>query len=122
VTARFSEADVARLAVGQPATVTLPNQDGKELKRKVSQIDPAGTVSNRLVTYGVTIGFDQPEADLLLGQSANVAVVTSSATDVLYLPSTDVSGTTVTIRSGGQDHQYTEVTAGLREGDEVVVG
>jgi HlyD family secretion protein len=133
VTARFSEADVARLAVGQPATVTLPNQDGKEIKGRVSQIDPAGTVSGRLVTYGVTIGFDQPAADLLLGQSANVAVVTSSATDVLYLPSTAVRGTTVTIRSGGQDRKrtvrvglrgdrYTEVTSGLREGDEVVVG
>jgi multidrug efflux pump subunit AcrA (membrane-fusion protein) len=137
VQAEFSEADVAHLAVGQPATITLPNQDGKQVSGKVSQIDPAGTTSGRLVRYGVLIAFDQVPPDLLLGQSADVAVTTASATDVLFVPSagvTNVSGGTgtVTVRVDGHDQQrsvqvglqgdqYTEVRTGLAEGDQLVV-
>jgi HlyD family secretion protein len=132
VRAEFSEADVARLAVGQSATITLPNQDGKELTGKVSQIDPAGTTSGRLVRYGVLVAFDAVPDDLLLGQSANVAVTTASATDVLYVPSAAVAGDTVTIRADGRDQrrtvqvglrgdQYTEIRSGLAAGDELVL-
>jgi RND family efflux transporter MFP subunit len=136
VRAGFSEADVARLAVGQTTTITLPNRNGAQVKGKVSQIDPAGTTSGRLVRYSVLVAFDQVPTDLLLGQSANVAVITASASNVLYVPSTAVrsanGGTTVTVRSGGRDEsrtvqvglrgdQYTEIRSGLQEGDEVVV-
>jgi HlyD family secretion protein len=132
VQAEFSEADVARLAVGQPATITLPNQDGTELTGKVSQIDPAGTTSGRLVRYGVLVAFDAVPDDLLLGQSADVAVTTAAATDVLYVPSTAVSKDTVTVRVGGHDQtrkvltglrgdRYTEIRSGLQAGDELVL-
>ncbi|GII22896.1 efflux RND transporter periplasmic adaptor subunit [Planosporangium mesophilum] len=139
VRAGFSEADVAHLAVGQPATVTLPNRDGIQVTGKVSQIDPAGTTSGRLVRYGVLVAFDEVPADLLLGQSADVAVVTASASDVLYAPSAAVhpssdssNSATVTVRDGGHDvhrtvsvglrgDQYTEIRSGLQEGDELVV-
>ena len=84
------------------------------------------------------IAFDQPPADLLYGQSANVAVTTASASGVLYLPSTAVTGVdngtaTVTVRTGGVDQsltvhiglrgdRYTEIRSGLDEGETVVVG
>jgi HlyD family secretion protein len=136
VRAQFSEADVASLAVGQPATITLPNQDSKQVQGKVSQIDPAGTTSGRLVRYGVLVAFDAVPADLLLGESANVAVTTASAGNVLYVPSAGVTATsngvgTVTVRTGGHDErrtvriglrgdQDTEIQSGLGEGDELV--
>jgi multidrug efflux pump subunit AcrA (membrane-fusion protein) len=137
VQAQFSEADVAHLAVGQPATITLPNNDGQQVKGRVSQIDPAGTTSGRLVRFGVLVAFDQVPDGLLLGQSADVAVITASATNVLSVPSTAVTGVaggtgTVTVRSGGHDErrtvqvglqgdQNTEIRSGLAEGDELVV-
>jgi RND family efflux transporter MFP subunit len=137
VRAEFSEADITRLAVGQVATVTLPNRGGAQVKAKVSQIDPAGTTSGRLVRYGVLVAFDELPPDLLLGQSANVAVVTASATNVLYVSSTalrsvDGGSTVVMVRSGGHDEsrtvqvglrgdQYTEVRSGLEQGAQVVV-
>jgi len=103
----------------------------------VSQIDPAGTVTNRLVRYGVVIAFDQVPADLLLGQSATVVVTTASADNVLYVASAavvmaaDGSGS-VTVRAEGRDvtrtvtlglrgDQYTEISDGLAEGDVVVL-
>lgn len=136
VKALFSEADVGRLAVGQIATIALPDR-AAEFPGKVSQIDPAGTVSSRLVKYGVVIAFDTVPADLLLGQSATVTVTTATVDDVLYVSSAAVTGVnngkgTVTVRTGGKDEQrtvtvglrgdqYTEISAGLAEGDEVVL-
>jgi multidrug efflux pump subunit AcrA (membrane-fusion protein) len=136
VTAQFSEADVGKLAVGQPATIGLPDR-AAEVSGKVSQIDPAGTTSSRLVRYGVVIAFESVPADLLLGQSATVTVTTASVDNVLYLASAAVRGVsdgkgTVTVRAGGQDtqrtvsvglrgDQYTEISSGLSEGDEVVL-
>jgi RND family efflux transporter MFP subunit len=136
VTAQFSEADVGRLAVGQVASITLPDRD-QPLPGKVSLIDPAGTVSNRLVRYGATIAFDQVPADLLLGQSATVTVTTASAADVLYVSSAAVSKVTngsgtVTVRVNGHDEtrtvkvglrgdQYTEIDSGVAQGDILVL-
>ncbi len=136
VKAEFSETDVATIAVGQVATITLPNQAGT-VTGKVSSVDPAGTASSNLVRYAVMIGFDQPPASLLYGQSANVTVTTNTATNVLYVSSSavrDINGSagTVTVRTGGHDadrtvqiglrgDQYTQITSGLNEGDQVVI-
>jgi multidrug efflux pump subunit AcrA (membrane-fusion protein) len=132
VQAQFSEADVAHLAVGQPATITLPNRTDP-VAGKVSQISPAGTVSGRLVRYGVLVAFDAVPADLLFGQSASVQVTTAEATGVLRIPTSAVTGGgTVTVRVGGRDQrrsvetglrgdQYTEIRSGLSEGEQVVL-
>ncbi len=136
VTADFSEADVGRLAIGQVASITLPDRD-QPMPGKVSEIDPAGTVSSRLVRYGVEIAFDQVPADLLLGQSATVTVTTASAADVLYASSAAVTqvanGTgTVTVRTNAGDQarsvkvglrgdQFTEIDSGVTEGDVLVL-
>jgi multidrug efflux pump subunit AcrA (membrane-fusion protein) len=135
VSAQFTEADIGRLAVGQVAAVTLPGRG--PVAGKVSQIDPAGTVTNRLVRYGVVIGFDQVPGDLLLGQSATVVVTTATADNVLFVASAAVvpaaDGTaSVTVRTEGRDEartvrvglrgdQYTEISSGLAEGDVVVL-
>ncbi|OLB77241.1 MAG: hypothetical protein AUI14_16745, partial [Actinobacteria bacterium 13_2_20CM_2_71_6] len=131
VQAQFSEADVAHLAVGQPATITLPNRT-EPVAGKVAQISPAGTTSGRLVRYGVLVAFDAVPDGLLFGQSADVAVTTAQATGVLCVPSSAVTGGTVTVRAGGRDQRrsvsvglrgdrYTEIKAGISEGEQVVL-
>ena len=136
VSANFSEADVGRLVVGQISSITLPHTT-EPLPGKVSQIDPAGTVSGRLVRYGVVIAFDAVPADLLLGESATVLVTTATATDVLYAASAAVTGVangsgTVTVRANGHDErrtvkvglrgdQYTEIVSGVSVGDQLVL-
>jgi HlyD family secretion protein len=136
VTAQFSEADVGRLAIGQTASITLPDQD-QPLPGSVSTIDPAGTISSRLVRYGVVIAFQKPPADLLLGQSADVTVTTASAADVLYASSAAVTGVangtgsvtvrtptgnqTRTVKIGLRGDQYTEIDSGVNPGDVLVL-
>ena len=136
VRAEFTEAEIAHLALKQPAKITLPDQTGTTYTGSVIQIDPAGTVSNRLVRYGALIAFDTVPANLLYGQSADVAVTTQSVTGVLHVPSTAISdrkddaGTVFvqvdghvekrTVQLGLRGDVDTEVKSGLAEGDEVL--
>lgn len=136
VQAEFTESDVASLKIGQPATISLASSTST-LTGKVSRIDPAGTVSGRLVRYGVMIAFDNPPDGVLYGQSADVVVTTASVDDVLYVSSSAVvvgSGDqgSVTVRTSAGDvsravqiglrgDQYTEIRSGLAAGDQVVL-
>ncbi|WP_433082074.1 efflux RND transporter periplasmic adaptor subunit [Dactylosporangium sp. CA-052675] len=131
VKAQFTEAEVAALKVGQTAQITLPDNASQKYAGKVLQIDPAGTVSNRLVRYAALISFDKVPDTLLYGQSATVAVVTASADDVLFVPSTAVHDGFVTVRVNGKDERRavetglrgdvnTEIKSGLAQGDEIL--
>ncbi|SNY48987.1 efflux RND transporter periplasmic adaptor subunit [Paractinoplanes atraurantiacus] len=131
ISADFPEADADRLAVKQKAVITLADRPGKEFKATVVQVDPVGTSDGTMVRYGVVLAFDDSPEDLLVGQSASVKVTTGSKEEVLRVPSTavhDVEGTSGTVLKGGSEvkvtvglrgDQYTEVSAGLSEGDEV---
>ncbi|XVU22168.1 efflux RND transporter periplasmic adaptor subunit [Actinoplanes sp. CA-054009] len=132
ISADFPEADADRLEVKQKAVITLADRPGKEFKATVVQVDPVGTSDGTMVRYGVVLAFDESPEDLLVGQSASVKVTTGSKEEVLRVPSTavhDVEGTAGTVLKGGtqvkvtvglRGDQYTEVSAGLSEGDEVV--
>jgi HlyD family secretion protein len=134
ITAQFPEADADNLKVGQTASVTLADQDGKTFKATVAEVDPVGTSDGTMVRYGAQLAFEasgQPQ-NLLVGQSATVAVTTGSKAAVLRVPTTavhDVTGPTGTVLKGGtqvkvgvglRGDQYTEITSGLAEGDQVV--
>jgi len=137
VQASFSEADVAAIKVGQDAIVTLADHPGATYQATVTQIDPAGSASGSLIKYGVQLAFASVPTDLLLGQSANVAVTTRSVANVLYVPAAAVStgrngSSTVTVRASGGDaaravttglngDQGTEIMSGLTAGDVVVI-
>jgi len=136
VTAQFTEAEVAHLALKQAAKITLPDKVGTTFTGTVTQIDPAGTTSGKLVRYTALISFDKAPGDLLYGQSADVAVVTASAADVLSVPETAVYGRTNntgnvdamvngkvvkrTVTIGLRGDVSTEIKAGLSLGDEVL--
>ncbi|WP_213004463.1 efflux RND transporter periplasmic adaptor subunit [Paractinoplanes toevensis] len=131
ISASFPEADADRLAVKQKAVVTLADRAGKEFKATVVQVDPTGTSDGTMVTFGTLLSFDEAPTDLLVGQSASVKITTGSKTGVLRVPSTAVhnvkgdtgtvlkKGTQVTVGVGLRGDQYTEITKGLTEGDQV---
>jgi HlyD family secretion protein len=138
VEASFSEADVAPIRVGQHASVSLATHPGITYPATVSQIDPAGTTSGSLVKYGVQLVFTKVPSDLLIGQSADVAVVTQSVPNAIYVPAAAIksgpNGTAqVTVRTGSGEATRTvtvgadgdqgmQVTSGLTAGQIVVVG
>lgn len=75
VTAAIAEADVHKIAVGQPAKVTFA-ATAAEVPGVVRAIDTEETVIGTVVTYDVKIALDESAAKLRLGQSASVRIVT----------------------------------------------
>ncbi len=137
VAVSFSEADVANLAVRQAATVTFPALADVTAKGAITAIDPTGTASNSVVTFGAVVRLATVPKALRLGQSASVSITTGSVTDVVVVPSATVttngSGSTVTtlaadgsrrttrIEVGLVGDSFTEVTSGLAVGDQVLL-
>jgi HlyD family secretion protein len=131
ISASFPEADADRLAIAQKGVVTLADRAGKEFKSTVVQVDPIGTSDGTMVKFGVILSFDEAPQDLLVGQSASVKITTGSKTGVLRVPTTAVhnvrgdkgtvlrNGSQVEVGIGLRGDQYTEVTSGLTEGDQV---
>ncbi|HUA79222.1 MAG TPA: efflux RND transporter periplasmic adaptor subunit [Dyella sp.] len=76
------ESRVDGIAIGQPATVTLPALPGRTLSAHVREIAPAADAQSR--TYLVKLSVDHPGAALQLGMTADVALQggASSATAV----------------------------------------
>lgn len=136
VTISVPESDIAALEVGQGATVTFPAVNGDPAAGEITSIDPAGTTSNSVVTFGVAVLLSDVPDGIRLGQTASVSVTTATATGAVAVPSTAVTTTgdrsTVTLMTAGQQvvtpvelgvvgDSYTQVVSGVSLGDEVVL-
>ncbi len=116
MTVAFSESDINKVSVGQPATVTLDALAGVELSAHVSQISLVGTTSSSVVSYDATLQLDQNDSQVKPGMSASASVITGQASGV-NLPNAAVTGTgslaTVNVLKNGQTVP-TQVVVGLR--------
>jgi macrolide-specific efflux system membrane fusion protein len=138
VTADFTESDLPALHVGQAASVTIKAL-AATVAGTVSAIAPASSAgSGGVVSYTVTVDLTNPPATLRAGMSAQVSVTTAQASAVLAVPTAalqslaegyavDVLGPDGRPRSqivtvGLITSSFTEIQAGLTEGDRVVVG
>ena len=79
MTVAFSESDISKVKVGQPATVTLDALSGVELAAHVSSISHVGTTSSSVVCYDATLTLDQNDSRVKPGMSASASVITGQA-------------------------------------------
>jgi len=135
VTAAFSESDVANIAVGEPATVTVAALPTEELAAHVIGVGLTGTTSSSVVEYNVTFAIDRSEPKLKPGMSATVSVTVAERDNVLNVPSAAVTGSgsnarvtvvangkqTVTpVVAGLKGDTATEIVSGVKAGQQVV--
>jgi multidrug efflux pump subunit AcrA (membrane-fusion protein) len=116
VVAGYAEADIAKVAPGQSATVTLPALPDSDVTGTVTAVASTSTVVSDVVTYDVTIALDNAPSTVKVGMTADVSVVVQTATNVLELPSAAITTTgpisTVTVLRNGTK-KTTRVTTGL---------
>ncbi|MDO8583958.1 MAG: HlyD family efflux transporter periplasmic adaptor subunit, partial [bacterium] len=86
----LNEVDVAKIAVGQEATLTFDAIDRLVISGKVIELDTVGTVSQGVVTYNVKVGFDSGANQVKPGMSVTANIVTEKKVDVLIVPQTAV--------------------------------
>lgn len=131
----LNEVDVAKVKLGQKATITFDALDGLSITGKVVNIDTIGTVSQGVVSYNVMIAFDTQNDQVKPGMSATVDIITDVKQDVLMVPSGAVktqgsqhyvqiiaNGKPVNkfVEIGSTNGTDTEIVSGLTEGQEVV--
>jgi HlyD family secretion protein len=87
---KVAEADVLRIAVGQPASVTLEALPGRPFAGKVLEIGasalPASGTGTAAREFKVVIRLDAPDPSLRPGLTCDAEVVTSERANVLTVP------------------------------------
>lgn len=130
----FSEADSARIKVGQSAQITFDALAGRTVDGTVSTVLTTPTVVNNVVTYPVTVTFPLFDG-VRPGMTANVAVAVDKRDSVLVVPNAAiatvgeftevvvVSGSHQTYRPvklGLQGDSMSEVVSGLQPGERIL--
>jgi macrolide-specific efflux system membrane fusion protein len=140
VTADVVESDVSSMTVGQDATISVDAIDAT-IQGTVSAIAPtAGDSggSGSVVSYPVTVTLTGAPSALRSGMTADITIVTASATNVLTIPVEALRGTsgdyrvqvlgadgtpvTKPVSVGLVTSTTAEITSGLSEGEAVVTG
>jgi HlyD family secretion protein len=132
----FAETDSARLAANQTVAFTFDAIPNLTISGHVLGISPSATVVSNVVDYYVSFVLNRTDARLREGMTANASVTVAQVDNAVRVPNAAVhtqGGTTmVTVLSNGQQvatevvtgvvgDTYTEIKAGLNEGDRVVL-
>jgi len=137
VSAPIDEVDAANIKVGQASRITLDAIKGKSFAGKVKRIAPyVLELEKQARTVEVEVEFVEPPTseNLLVGYSADVEIVHNSRANVLRIPTqTMLEGKRVlfyrvdgvleerTVTTGLANWEQSEITAGLNEGDQIVM-
>jgi len=132
-----AEIDISKIKVGNSAQMTLDALPGLTYTATVTSIGPVGTVTSGVVNYPVTVQLSDPDGDVLPGMTANLAIEVDRREDVLLAPARAIrtqgnqkvatvlykgQQISVPVTTGLSNDTQVEVTSGLKEGDEVVIG
>ena len=122
----LNEDDAATVAVGDKATLTFDAIDGLSLAGTVVEVDPVGTVSQGVVSYGVQVSFSQPTdttSSLLVkpGMSVDVDIVTQVDQNVIAVPNAAIItvGSSSYILEPSTQLSTAEITASANGGIEL---
>jgi len=135
-----SEMDILQVKLGGEAWVQVDAMQGLSLPAEVTHISPTATIQSGVVNYEVKVEVEslKPEGlQLREGLTVIVSIIVDERNDVLLVPNVAITTqgrqTYVQVMSQGgiieersittgiSDWQYTEVTEGLSEGEQVVV-
>lgn len=86
----LSEVDIAKVEIGNKATLTFDAIEDLTIMGEVTQVDSVGLTSSGVVSYGLQIAFDTNEDSIKPGMSTSATITTNSKTDVLIIPTTAV--------------------------------
>ena len=136
VEANVPEADIAKIALGDPVDILIDALPGQDFTGSVVLIDPAEQIIGGVVTFKVTTDIKDGVSQLKPGMTADLDILTAQALDALFVPQRAVLrdegmryirilvngeeerlSVTTGIRSAGG---MVEITSGLTKGQEII--
>lgn len=133
----MNEIDVAKMKLGQKATLTFDAIPDLIVSGVVAEIDSIGAVAQGVVTYNVKISFDTQDERVKTAMSISAEIVTNTKQNVLVIPNSAVKSQAgksyvemfnnslinpnkVTVKVGLTNDSESEIISGIKEGDEIV--
>ena len=133
-----SEMDILPVTVGGKALVSVDAMSGLTLSAEVTHISPTATIQSSVVNYQVKVEVESAEdIQLREGLTVTVTIIVEGRSDMLLIPNSAIisqGGQTYVqvvslngtleeraITTGISNWQYTEVSEGLSEGEQVTV-
>ncbi|MBI3747034.1 MAG: biotin/lipoyl-binding protein [Chloroflexi bacterium] len=126
IAGQASETDIAKLKMGQAATITATALGANTVIGKVCQLSIVGTQISGVTSFGVTVCIDGASTGLLVGMSATAAVVTNRADNAILVPSLAVKTiggqpVVTVLGADGKTQTNVAVTVGISNGSETQI-
>ncbi len=130
-----SEIDVSKIKSGQKATITIDAIPDKTYTGEVIAVDKTGVVSSSVVSYPLTIKFDEETDEILQNMSATANIIINKKIDVLIVANSAIVKENdltyvrvlknnqlimIPVEIGLVSDTKTEIISGLKEGDVVI--
>jgi HlyD family secretion protein len=140
VDGKVDEADIAHVYMGQPARIKVESFRDRTFNGKVTKISPMGVEKDNVTTFEVRVSINNPGGELKALMTANAEILLDEHKGVLEIPENAVTydnqknasveipdksqkdGTRkVPVTVGLSNGSVTEISNGLKEGDQVVL-
>jgi HlyD family secretion protein len=140
VQGKVDEADIAHVYMNQAARIKVESFRDRVFNGKVTKIAPLGVEKDNVTTFEVRVSIDNPGGELKANMTANAEIMLDEHKGVLNVPENAVSydaqknafvqipdktqkdGTRkIAVAVGLSNGSQTEITRGLKEGDQVVL-
>ena len=140
VQGKVDESDIAHVYLGQPARIKVESFRDRVFNGHVTKISPMGVEKDNVTTFEVRVSINNPGGELKALMTANAEILLDEHKGVLSVPENAVTydnqkhasveipdksqkdGTRkVAVTVGLSNGSITEITGGLKEGDQVVL-
>jgi HlyD family secretion protein len=86
VRGKVDEADIGRVRLGQPASITTETFRDKVFQGRVTQISPIGVDKDNVTTFEVKVSIDNPGKELKANMTANAEIILEEFPNSLLVP------------------------------------
>jgi len=140
VQGKVDEADIAHVYMNQPARIKVESFRDRVFNGKVTKIAPLGVEKDNVTTFEVRVSIDNFGGELKANMTANAEILLNEHKNVLTVPENAVTYDNqknafvdipdrnqkeglrkVPVTVGLSNGSVTEITGGLKEGDQVVL-
>jgi HlyD family secretion protein len=140
VQGKVDEADIAHVYMGQPARIKVESFRDRVFNGRVTKISPMGVEKDNVTTFEVRVSINNPGGELKAQMTANAEILLDEHKGVLTVPENAVTydnqkkatvaipdksqkdgSRKVPVTVGLSNGSITEITSGLKEGDQVVL-
>jgi HlyD family secretion protein len=140
VKGKVDESDIGKVYLGQAARIKVESFKDKTFTGKVTKISPMGVEKDNVTTFEVRVSINNPGGELKAAMTANAEIILEEHKNVLMVPEgaiiydrdkkasvevPDPKGkegkNKLAVQVGISNGAKTEITAGLNEGQQVVL-